>query len=233
MLFPTLLSAVRLAKFDGKTRAFSIAYAVTAILFCDERFEDAINEKRLTRELLSTNATRMKLRMEQTKMVPNLASILLAMPSVPRTNPLLVKSKAARSEITKRIAEHCVILWHRLFVCSDKYLAGMSFRNFCVALLRIFEQGYNAPDETQGYDRWIIHVNHVVAAFPMNNWTEKQIFKGMLKKNIRSLIRRSEEIVKNAIKKCICESRTHHHYLHYIDTDYETIPEDSFKEMRS
>ena len=231
---PNLIKRVRSRpKIHGKRTAFAIAYAINIVLFCDERFIHAIACLRQSEDNLQRSALRAQLRLEQAKVIPNTATILAMMASSNRAQPIMLTSLAYRRDCAVHCAEHLIALWHLLFQYAQPILISMSFRNFCVAAIHLFEQGYNAPDWHLCEDRWIIQVNEMVASFPINHWVEQKVFYNLNKKNIPSVMRRSELQLKRAIQTCINKYQIHSNYLRYSSLSYDAVPEDAFNDLRS
>lgn len=222
--------ARRGASLAGKAQAFDVAFAVAATLLSDERFARALRDRADLERKLEDAAKRAATHLRQRRRAVDAASLVAALPprgTCPR-HPVLTESHEWILREVVACARHSMALWHLACELVDPSLREMSFRDFCVASLALFAVGHNVPDEVTGEDCWIVRPNPVVCAYPVDDWSRRQMYPGTPPTKITAVMRRAEARVKAAIGLYVSRRRASPAYLNYRDLGYDALPESSF-----
>lgn len=222
----------RRARFSKKSEAFDVAFAISAIVLSDERFEDDLRRHRDLRTRLLEQAKRATTHMTQQRIAVSTSAIMQALPSNPESTPILIQNHKQTRDLIVCYAERCIALWHLIYTLADPQIAEMSFRDFCTAALSFFEKGYNIPSWRSGHDVWVVPRDPVLNVFPLNKWCERKIYSEIDEAKISGIMRRAESRVKYAIDGYITTQDEGAVYMRVVSSPYDSIPEGAFGNVK-
>jgi len=215
---------------NGKPACFDVAFSIAVIILNRKRFiQDIVNNREKFKKMIGlSKKIILRNQSSQNRNIINIdaTSILNELPEM-KYLPIFLYGNQVYQKILIRIADHCVALWYLIRENIHKNeLNKMSFRDFCVAAIKLFSRGHNLPHSNilTGLDQWIIERDFILHQFPINQWVQKKIYYNRSEEKIIGIIRRAEtrliQVINHYILDC-CGSPTD---LRYMDLLYESIP---------
>jgi len=217
---------------NSKRAAFNLSFALVATVLSDNRFIQVLNSNRECRQKLEDQARRAVAHMIQQRHLVDTETILMALPDHVESTPILIQNDKERLSRIIKCAEQCVALWHVIWTYVDKAVNDISFRDFCVAAINLFSCGHNVPNRLTMHDSWVIIVDPVLKAFPIDHWVKRQIYWDRQGTKITATIRRSEEGLRKMIDDYVVRRGLDPAYLRYTNVPYDSLPEHAFTNIK-